>query len=141
MPRSETPNFVSQFLFEFFGSPVTAFGTFLLGLLLGHYFTLGRDKRKEFNVFAEPVFEALTRQLSSIRHGTPGNSVSVPLELMERYFWTLKRRAFRAAVASYRSALQASNGDYRDGTVTYPPAALAELELSITRLTAFLRPR
>lgn len=53
------------------GNPLS-FGiiNFLLGLLVGHWLAIGRDKRKEFNQAAMPIRTALLQQL----HGLPNKS-------------------------------------------------------------------
>jgi len=55
-----TPVFMQtslQFLKDY--GPIISLITFALGLLLGNWMAIGRDKRKEFNEVAEPMAEAL----------------------------------------------------------------------------------
>lgn len=53
--------------------------SFFLGLLLGHWLAIGRDRRKEFNESAAPVREWILRQLDR-----PEGALSEQPTLMER---------------------------------------------------------
>lgn len=43
--------------------------TCLIGLFIGHRFTLFRDKRKEFNEVSQPIFEELEVQFLTAKQG------------------------------------------------------------------------
>jgi len=53
--------------------------SFFLGLLLGHWLAIGRDRRKEFNESAAPLREWVLRQLDR-----PDGGISELPTLMER---------------------------------------------------------
>jgi hypothetical protein len=78
---------------------------FLVGALIGHYFALGRDKRKEFNEIADRVRLQLRREQSDIRAAARW-AKSDDLNLLGDMAHPLRRRSFRKAVAEYQETYQ-----------------------------------
>ncbi|MBK5204325.1 MAG: hypothetical protein JJD98_02640 [Polaromonas sp.] len=106
---------MQQTLFDLFGSPVLAFGTFLLGLLIGHRFALGRDRRKEFNDAVRPIRAKLLEGLGRVNYMSyiPDAIDSHDLKIhMSRRQW----RATSAALNAYKEAC----GNYRQDEIGGP---------------------
>jgi hypothetical protein len=76
---------------------------FLLGALVGHYLSIGRDKRREFNAIADPVRIELRRQSRAVH---PMNSSSLDFDSIEDQLRWCKRAGFRRAVKKYKAARQ-----------------------------------
>lgn len=114
--------------------------TFLLGLLLGNWLALGRDKRKEFNQVSEEAFLALKRQISAIDNGTSGTSVG-DLSLVESYIAPWFRGAYRNTLNKYREAHGHCTYDAEYGTVTYDEDQLVKLRACAHRLQKYLKRR
>jgi len=89
---------------------VVSIVTFFLGLLLGHWLALGRDKRKEFNEAAQPVRDWLLRQ-----EDRPSVYAHGPSALeMDTFTSCLKprtRKRFDAAMATYRTESERSGSN------------------------------
>jgi hypothetical protein len=50
-------------------APIFSILTFLIGLLVGNWLSIGRDKRKEFNDIAVPEYIKLKKQIDSLQTG------------------------------------------------------------------------
>lgn len=79
-----------------------SFLTFLLGLILGHWLAIGRDKRKEFNEAVAPVRGWLLGAKD-----TPNPYLRLPSEQefdrFIHYLWPWQRSAFRNHLSAYKS--------------------------------------
>jgi hypothetical protein len=73
--------------------------SFILGTAFGHWLSLHRDKRKEFNDLADKIFLQFGRQATDPAPLTtmPGDDV----RLLRRRMWWLERIRFDAAVDNY----------------------------------------
>jgi len=112
--------------------------SFLLGLLLGHWLAVGRDRRKEFNDLAAPLRAWIIRQIAR-----PESYISEPPALVEIDAFTqrlprFKRKKFLRSWTAMLKAYEAA-GSYKRGEFTFSrtEAGLAELRY-LRRLT---RPR
>lgn len=106
--------------------------SFLIGLFLGHWLAIGRDKRKEFNHLVEPVRELVYRKRFLSR-------IDI-IRIRERlHRW--KRKGFDGAVEEYEKS---NNGDENwktdgmGGLVCIDPA---RLERAAESLLSYLKPR
>lgn len=72
--------------------------TFFVGLGLGHWLALGRDRRREFNDAALPVREWLLRQ---IKRPSPISNAPTPIEL-DRFIQCLQPWRRRGFCMSYK---------------------------------------
>lgn len=75
--------------------------TFLLGLILGHWLAIGRDKRKEFNEAVAPVREWLLRAKDSPSPYT-GWPSEQELDRFMHYLRPWNRRSFQKRLSHYR---------------------------------------
>jgi len=98
--------------------------TGLIGLLVGNRLAIGRDRRKEFNSLAEPIWDLLFREKE---RPTPYNAIPHKVDFglfRERLpFW--KRRAFDRALQNYQKSKNEQNWE-RDqyGSVYYKDKTL-----------------
>jgi hypothetical protein len=95
------------------------FGVFsgVLGFFLGHRFSIGRDKRKEFNDCADPLFRQLEQERispSPFKHPT-----ATDFALLRRHLGRGERKNFDRAVTAYFKAKQASVARDSAGGVYY----------------------
>ena len=92
--------------------------TFLLGLILGHWLAVGRDKRKEFNEAAAPIRGWLLRAKES-----PDPYTRWPSEQeFDRFVQCLspwQRKAFHRHLGSYKELHQSQQLQDSVGQVTY----------------------
>ncbi|MBI0429670.1 hypothetical protein [Pectobacterium parmentieri] len=50
-------------------TPAISIVTFIAGMFVGHWLSLGRDKRKEFNAVSDPIRMALLEQIDLVNDG------------------------------------------------------------------------
>lgn len=67
---------INQFIQEH--ASIVSLATFLLGLIIGNYLAIGRDKRKEFNESAKPIRAFL---LSEAKEPSPYKKIPTPEEI------------------------------------------------------------
>ena len=82
----------------------------LIGAIIGHRLTIGRDKRKEFNDATQGVREEIRIQISN-----PDGNIYLSLEQLDplsEYFSGRQKNKYDKAVANYREVL--STGTYVD---------------------------
>ena len=85
-------------------SVVFSFITLILGIILGNWQAIGRDKRKEFNDLSKNLFIALSNQ---IKYGAGAASADTKVCLLiEQYIPVYKRARFRKHVHRYENAQQ-----------------------------------
>ncbi|MBF6022798.1 hypothetical protein [Lysobacter niastensis] len=95
-----------------------SFITFLLGLILGHWLAIGRDKRKEFNDAVAPIRKwLLTEQDGPSPYNKRPSQHEI--DLFMHYLWPWQRSAFRKHLGSYRQACEASMTQDGAGQVFY----------------------
>lgn len=115
--------------------------TFSVGLLLGNWLAIGRDKRKEFNDISEDGFVALSKQIDAINNGTAGNSVG-DLLLVESYIPLYSRWMFRRVVKSYRDAHRELGTHFPDkSTFVFNQVKLDHLGSCARKLQPYLKRR
>ncbi len=88
-----------------------SFLTFLLGLLLGNWLAIGRDKRKEFNDAVAPIRSWLLMQrdeLSPYNKSPSRNEIDLFVHCLKPW----QRASFRRHLENYRAACQ--NAMYQD---------------------------
>ncbi len=115
--------------------------TFFVGLLVGNWQSIGRDKRKEFNDLTKDAFVALTGQIKALDEGGTRESVG-DLLLVESYIPLYKRWLFRIRVEQYKSA-QSGISTYDIGTLsaTLDTKKLRHLAVCAKKLKGYLRRR
>lgn len=119
--------------------------SFLAGLALGHWLSLGRDKRKDFNTIAAPVFDALVSQRKTFEGGGIDKPVDVPWRHLKPLlpFWQSMR--LRGCAERYEKALaEALNSmTYNDwkGQATWDADAARRVVPAVDQLIKLLRPR
>jgi cbb3-type cytochrome oxidase subunit 3 len=104
--------------------------TFLLGLILGNWLAIGRDKRKEFNDAAAPVRAWLLKVKDD-----PSPSASWPTDQQRDLFVSClpwwRRRSFRQHWEAYREAHHAAlNQDPSTGDTSYNRNSIVKRELA-----------
>ncbi|MEP2447792.1 MAG: hypothetical protein ABJI69_11215 [Balneola sp.] len=79
---------------------------FLLGLLLGNWLAIGRDKRKEFNQIADDIYLNLYKEKKAleISNNIPRGPDYDSLETLKRRSSFLKKRALLKVVQEYKKA-------------------------------------
>jgi hypothetical protein len=91
---------LSEIVTSFIGNPLFPGLAFFVGLGLGHWLALGRDKRSERNDAAQTLRESLIEQLHGLN---PHSKIPNPVEidaLDQRLPW-FKRKGFRFAFCRY----------------------------------------
>lgn len=103
--------------------------TFFVGLLLGHWLAIGRDKRKEFNECSIPIREWLLRIKEA---PTPFDPLPSALEIDRfavRLCWW-KRSAFYKHLEKYKQAHDAAIiQDPKTGALSYNDSSEIKREL------------
>ena len=114
----------------------------LIGVLIGHRFSLLRDHRIEFNTVSEPIFEELEKQLFLIRAGIYPNESELlsqySLIRFKRFLSPRKRKKFEMALERYEKALKTSKSQKDSVTDFHSPSLIAS---SIIKLQEFLKRR
>jgi hypothetical protein len=131
--------FIGQHAAEF-----SAF-TFLAGLAAGHWLALGRDKRKDFNTLAIPVFDALIKQRGVFEAGGLDKAVNVPWQQLQPLLPFWQRLRLRSSAKRYDQAindlLETSSYDDWNGMATWDQDIARRVVPAIDRLVSLLRPR
>ncbi len=92
--------------------------TALLGFIAGHYWTLWREKRKEFNAIADPIRHTLLFESKKPSPYTKGINDLDILRLRDVLpFW--KRFRFDVAVRNYQESKDSKNQKNELGTVYF----------------------
>lgn len=92
--------------------------TFLMGLLLGNWLAVTRDRRKEFIEVAQRVRQNLLAERSK-KSPYSSRMTEVDVDLLDRmFYWRLTRHRFRKAIARYQAAHQDTEQD-ASGQVHY----------------------
>lgn len=92
--------------------------TFFLGLALGHWLALGRDKRKEFNSASFPIREWLLKEINDPSPYQKFPSMTELDAFTNKLIW-FKRRSFMSAYAGQKSAREAVEKQDSYGSVFY----------------------
>jgi|GEM_PF-2909351 len=107
-----------QIIIDLFSGPAVALITFLLGLLIGNWQAIGRDKRKELNEIIGPLRVHLFRERQS---GSPMQSPGIAerdrLDSYDIGIW--RRDRVRKALAAYDKAKQDERRVSESGKVSY----------------------
>ena len=111
--------------------------TFLLGLLVGHRLSLGRDRRKEFNELSRETYRTLIHYINTRRI----DKVSVDAAILAPYFSFLARSRFICAVEKYNSAEDGSEYDTNTGAVTSNEECTDNIVKQARNVAKFLSPR
>ena len=97
---------------------VIPFLTLLIGMVLGNRLAIGRDKRKEFNDMANPLFNELESQRALVLRNRFPRSANDMNELtfipFKRLLSNKKSKQFDLAVANYLEA-KGNCGEYEKG--------------------------
>lgn len=106
-------------------SSVTSFLTFLLGLALGHWLAIGRDKRKEFNAAAQKFHAAFFQTIQLLRSQTQDVfNIITPAVINDQEKAVIE---FERVLSKFkRSALAAAWSRYSSGPYTTAPGSLAK---------------
>lgn len=92
--------------------------TFFVGLLLGNWLAIGRDKRKEFNEAAAPIRGWLIGEKDA--PGPHGNRPSnQEVDRFVHYLWRCKRSSFLAHLSTYRALDHAMTVHNSFGEISY----------------------
>ncbi|MCG8526437.1 MAG: hypothetical protein MI748_08665 [Opitutales bacterium] len=127
---------MNLFLTEIVTNPIFPVFIGLICFLGGHHFSVGREKRKEFNEIAEPLNMRLEKEIDS-----PG-SFTYPRKdflLIERRMGILERWRFRRACKNYSYwTFSSPNLVYPDGGGFYYKD-FSKVDSSIRRVQKFLK--
>ncbi|QPW26465.1 hypothetical protein F8538_06185 [Edwardsiella ictaluri] len=66
--------------------------SFSIGIVVGHYQAIRRDKRKEFNEIAEPLLEYYEELLIQLQHEGYFSTTKFPIEILGKVERRLKTR-------------------------------------------------
>lgn len=113
--------------------------TFFLGLILGHWLTLGRDKRKEFNEVSSPIRAWILSEMAapSPQGGYPS---VISMDTFESYLNPLARKRFRAACKAMIAARERQSFQSQaSGDMLYKEAG--EVGNAFSRMLPFTKRR
>lgn len=113
--------------------------TFLAGLFGGHWLTLRRDRRKEFNEAADRVRTVLLRE-SQAPSPMNASSSSFDLNLLEQLLLPWKRGSYRRAVDQYKKAKEVYSYDEL-GQPCYSERHVKKIQSAVELLCNFTRRR
>ncbi len=113
-----------------------SFLTFLLGLLLGNWLAIGRDKRKEFNDAVGPVRSWLLMQRDELSPYNKSPSRD-EIDLFVHYLRPWQRSSFRLNLEKYRAACQAAMYQDDAGQAFYR-TDVPELHQELARLLKYV---
>lgn len=121
-------------------SVVFSFITLIIGIIVGNWQAIGRDKRKEFNDLSIDLFTALSNQ---IKHGRYAVSADTKVCLLiEHYIPVYKRARFRRHVRRYESAQQdISTYDPTSGVATINEENFKHLMSCAKKLFSYVKRR
>ena len=111
---------------------------FLAGTLVGNYFSIERDRRKEFNEIVGPLYFKMKSQIEARFHYAEDFDTAV----IEHHLPWYQRRTFRNCAERYK---QSKNGvsEYQPSTseVTIDEAAKSKMLKSASDVLYYLKPR
>lgn len=111
---------------------------FLIGILLGSWLAIGRDKRKEFNEISRPLFEELNRNVEYREFGQHANTGD--WRLIESYIFF--KRGFRKAIRNYKEAQKnISSYEPSTGIVTFNEERINNHIVCARKLLSYLKRR
>lgn len=125
-------------------TPAISIVTFIAGMFVGHWLSLGRDKRKEFNAVADPVRFALLEQIDSLNGGLFPNRLIEKSDINKIATVAGKRSgdAISSAFDDYRKAAIESGSRDQYGKFTFSSQVSAgQLKKSIQSLIASMKRR
>lgn len=88
----------------------------LVGFILGSWFEIWRDKRKEFNEIADVVNQTLNRELESLKtaNGVTKGPSDADFEKLRRRLYWFNRRGFEKVLKNYQANKSSENWDYNE---------------------------
>lgn len=109
--------------------------SFFLGLLLGHWLALGRDRRNDLNAALVPVRAALVKCRDRPSPMCPMPS-AVELDLVEHFLPARNRRALRQAVArcDQEREAQQTRDSYGGAFYKEPGRVQAQIDAMLAQL-------
>ncbi|WP_025155344.1 hypothetical protein [Morganella morganii] len=125
-------------------TPAISIVTFIAGMFIGHWLSLGRDKRKEFNAVADPVRFALLEQIDSLNGGLFPNRLIEKFDINKIAMVAGKRsgNAISSAFDDYRKAAIESGSRDQYGKFTFNSQMSVEhLRKSIQSLISSIKRR
>lgn len=109
---------------------LVSFLTFLLGLLLGNWLAIGRDKRKEFNEATTPIRGWLLGEKDDPNPYTARPSAQ-EFDRFIHYLWPWQKARFMQRLARYRSLHDSAKAQDAAGQVFYGDASEIRHELNV----------
>ena len=119
-------------------SMLISFLTFLLGLLLGNWLAIGRDKRKEFNVAATPVRGWLLKAKDSPSPYGPWPT-DQEIDRFVHYLSPWRRSSFAKHLSQYKALHYSVQVTDAAGQVSYSDSTRVRHELH--ELFRYTKPR
>ena len=110
--------------------------TFFLGLLVGNWQAIGRDKRKEFNELTDVLFVDLTERTSA----NEVFSGAIDTVRISTYLFFIQRYFFQRNVKKQRELIN-KVGTYVDGEVIFDLVKLKQVIKCQKRILCYLRRR
>ena len=111
---------------------------FLAGALVGNYFSIERDRRKEFNEIVNPLYFRIKQQIESRSLGIE----SFDADVIEHYLPWYRKNSFRQSVEGLRKVQnKASEYNPSNGSVTVNEAAHTEMLKHAGFILAHVKPR
>lgn len=110
--------------------------TFFLGLLIGNWQAIGRDKRKEFNELTDALFVDLTKRISA----NEVYSGDIDTVRISTYLFFIQRYFFKRNVKQQRDLIN-QVGTYVDGEVIFDLKKLALIIKYQKRILRYLKRR
>ena len=110
--------------------------TFFLGLLIGNWQAIGRDKRKEFNELTDALFVDLTKRISA----NEVYSGDIDTVRISTYLFFIQRYFFKRNVKQQRDLIN-QVGTYVDGEVIFDLKKLARIIKYQKRILRYLKRR
>lgn len=121
-------------MLELLSHPAIPVLTFFLGLVLGHWLSLGRDRRKEYNDALEPV-RALILDISRCPSPNSKRPSATQLDALEGRMGVLRRKRWRVSWENLLTQLRATEQDAAgQPLLRSPEAAQKAAEKCLTQL-------